>query len=97
MDVRNIGAGSVGGSEAANAARKAQSGGAAKRPAVAEETSDVVKTTDASRSVATLVAKAKATDGARVAVVEGYRELLGKGLFDTRAAAEKAAGAIVGG
>lgn len=96
MDVRNIGAGSIGGSEAANAARKAHGGGAAKRPAVAEETSDVVKTTDASRSVATLVAKAKATDGVRTAVVEGYRELLGKGLFDTRAAAEKAAGAIVG-
>ncbi len=95
MDLKKIGAIAAQGIDGAAASKSARVERDAAK-AKSASTADVVQTSTAADAVGILVHKAKSFEEVRSSVVEGYRQLLGKGLLDSRAAAEKAASAIVG-
>ncbi len=95
MDLKKIGSAAARGIEGAEASKAARIERDAAK-AKSASTADVVQTSNAADTVGRLVNKAKSYEDVRASVVEGYRKLLGKGMLDSRAAAEKAASAIAG-
>jgi hypothetical protein len=94
MNVDKIGAGASRSAQGAENA-KASRGDRGAKELSAEAAADVVRTSSTASLVRGYVARAAAAPEVRADVVEGYRNLMGRGLLDTPEAATKAAFGIL--